>query len=116
MLDATDTERAVLVALSCGATWGIQFAADHPERVAGLVAIGPAVPLDPRAHASAPSSRSMTELETTEGWAKYNSHYWQADYGDFLEFFFAQMFTEPHSTKQIEDCVGWGQEIPTVGR
>ena len=28
----------------------------------------------------------------------------------FLEFFFAQMFTEPHSTKQIEDCVGWGLE------
>ena len=21
------------------------------------------------------------------------------------------MFTEPHSTKQIEDCVGWGHEI-----
>ena len=21
------------------------------------------------------------------------------------------MFTEPHSTKQIEDCVGWGAEI-----
>jgi predicted glycosyltransferase len=32
------------------------------------------------------------------------------DYRDFLEFFFSQMFTEPHSTKQIEDCVGWGLE------
>ena len=32
VFDATGTERAVLVALSCGATWGIQFAADHPER------------------------------------------------------------------------------------
>jgi len=28
----------------------------------------------------------------------------------FLEFFFGRMFTEPHSTKQIEDCVGWGLE------
>ena len=28
----------------------------------------------------------------------------------FLEYFFAQMFNEPHSTKQIEDCVGWGLE------
>jgi hypothetical protein len=27
-----------------------------------------------------------------------------------LEFFFGQMFTEPHSTKAIEDCVGWGLE------
>ena len=29
---------------------------------------------------------------------------------DFLEFFSAQMFNEPHSTKQIEDCVAWGLE------
>ena len=30
------------------------------------------------------------------------------DYRGFLEFFFGRMFTEPHSTKQIEDCIGWG--------
>ncbi len=41
---------------------------------------------------------------------KYNRHYWLEHYRDFLEFFFAQVFTEPHSTKQIEDCVGWGLE------
>ena len=46
--------------------------------------------------------------DTDEGWAKYNRHYWLRDYRGFLEFFFAQVFTEPHSTKQIEDCVGWG--------
>ncbi len=34
VLDATGTEQAVLVALSCGALWGVQLAADHPERVA----------------------------------------------------------------------------------
>ena len=32
--------------LSCGTLWGVQLAADHPDRVLGLVAIGPAVPLD----------------------------------------------------------------------
>ena len=31
-------------------------------------------------------------------------------YADFLEFFFSQVFTEPHSTKQIEDAVGWALE------
>ena len=47
--------------------------------------------------------------DATEGWAKYNKHYWlDGGYDDFVEFFFGQMFTEPHSTKQIEDCVGWG--------
>ena len=29
------------------------------------------------------------ELETDEGWAKYNRHYWLRDYRGFLEFFFA---------------------------
>jgi len=40
--------------------------------------------------------------------AKDNLYYWLRDYRGFLEFFFSQMFTEPHSTKPIEDCVGWG--------
>jgi len=111
VFDATDTARAVLVALSCGATWGIQFAADHPERVEGLVTICPATPLTP-GHMERAIFPFDAELETTDGWAKYNSHYWQEDYRDFAEFFFAQMFHEPHSTKQIEDCVAWSQEIP----
>ena len=33
-----------------------------------------------------------------------------SDYPDFLEFFFAQCLTEPHSTKPLEDTVGWGLE------
>ena len=49
-------------------------------------------------------------LDTEEGWAKYNRYYWLKDYQGFLEFFFSQMFNEPHSTKPIEDCVGWGLE------
>ncbi len=30
-------------------------------------------------------------LETYDGWAKYNRHYWLENYRDFLEFFFSQM-------------------------
>jgi pimeloyl-ACP methyl ester carboxylesterase len=48
------------------------------------------------------------ELDSTEGWAKFNRHYWLREYRDFLEFFASQAFSEPHSTKQIEDMVGWG--------
>jgi pimeloyl-ACP methyl ester carboxylesterase len=29
---------------------------------------------------------------------------------DFVALFFDQCFPEPHSTKQVEDCVGWGLE------
>ena len=109
VMDATGTERAVLVALSLGATWALELGALHPERVAGIVFIGPALPLallssDRLAH-------SFTEpLDTDDGWAKFNQHYWREHYREFLEFFFSQCFTEPHSTKPIEDAVGWGLE------
>src|SRR5690242_16690830 len=42
VLDATETEQAVLVSFSCGALWGLQVAADHPNRVRGVVMIAPA--------------------------------------------------------------------------
>ena len=35
----------------------------------------------------------------------------EGGYRDFLEFFADSCFTEPHSTKQIEDFVGWALEI-----
>jgi pimeloyl-ACP methyl ester carboxylesterase len=39
-----------------------------------------------------------------------NRNYWRQDWPDFARFFFAEMFPEPHSTKQIEDCVGWAMQ------
>ena len=50
-------------------------------------------------------------LDTDEGWARYNQHYWLRDYRGFLEYFFSRCLTEPHSTKQHEDCVGWALEM-----
>jgi pimeloyl-ACP methyl ester carboxylesterase len=108
-LDATSTERAVLVGFSCGALWGSLLAADHPERVAGAVFIAPAVPLAPP-HPERAAYDFHERLDTDEGWAKYNQHYWLEHYEDFLEYFFGMIFTEPHSTKPIEDCVAWGLE------
>src|SRR3954453_9070916 len=109
VLDATGTERAILVASSCGALWGTIVAADHPERVDGIVHIAPAVGLAP-GHPERQVFGFDDELETVDGWQKYNRHHWRRDYRDFLEFFFAEVFCEPHSTKQMEDGVGWGLE------
>jgi pimeloyl-ACP methyl ester carboxylesterase/predicted glycosyltransferase len=108
VMDATGTERAVLVGLSAGVLWGVLLAAEHPDRVAAAVFIASAAPF---AHHLARSTTPFEEpLESYEGWDKYNRHHWRENYRDFLEFFFGQVFTEPHSTKQIEDCVGWGME------
>jgi pimeloyl-ACP methyl ester carboxylesterase/predicted glycosyltransferase len=106
VMDATGTERAVLVSLSLGAQRALLLAAEHPERVDSAVFICPSVPLGQRPQPRV--YRWDKELDTDEGWAKYNRYYWLRDYRGFLEFFFSQMFTEPHSTKPIEDCVGWG--------
>ena len=110
VMDRTGTERAVLAALSCGALWASLLAAEHPERVSAVVYIAPAVPLAPGLPERAIVSSFDEQLDTEEGWAKYNRHYWEKDYEGFLRFFFAQMFNEPHSTKQIEDCIGWALE------
>jgi len=108
VMDATETDRAMHVSLSLGAQRALLLAAEHPERVDGSVFICPAVPLG-----TAPQERAFPwneELDTNEGWAKYNRYYWLKDYRGFLQFFFSQMFNEPHSTKPIEDCVAWGLE------
>jgi pimeloyl-ACP methyl ester carboxylesterase/predicted glycosyltransferase len=108
VLDATGTASAVLVSLSMGAIRSLLLAAAHPERVRGLAFIAPSLALTPVAPER---SVSFTDaLESDDGWAKFNAHYWRRDYRGFLEFFFSKMFGEPHSTKQIEDCVGWGLE------
>jgi pimeloyl-ACP methyl ester carboxylesterase/predicted glycosyltransferase len=109
VLDATATQRAVLVSLSMGAQWALLLAAEHADRVAGAAFIGASLPIPPRFDIRVVNSFDDV-LDTDEGWAKYNRHYWLKDYRGFLEFFFAQCYNEPHSTKQIEDCVEWGLE------
>jgi len=110
VMDATATKRAALVSLSCGALWSTLMAAEHPDRVAGLVYIAPAVALAPP-HPERAVHSFLEPLDTDEGWAMYNQHYWLRDYRGFLEFFFSRCLTEPHSTKQREDCVGWALEM-----
>ncbi len=117
VMDATDTRDAVLVALSSGATWAVQVAADHPERVLGIFAMSSFLAFDidypHQGDFVRPWNEPVVETESheTEGWAKYNKHYWlEGGYEDFLDFFFREMYVEPHSTKQIEDGIGWGME------
>jgi len=110
VMDATGTDSAVIVGFSMGAQRGLLLAAEHPERVEAVVFVGPAypgggAPLDERT-----GYEWEDELDTDEDWAKYNKHYWLRDYEGFVRFFISKMFTEPHSTKPIEDAVGWALE------
>jgi pimeloyl-ACP methyl ester carboxylesterase/predicted glycosyltransferase len=107
VMDATGTDRAYLGGLCVGAWRALVAAARHPERVLGVVAIAPA-----GQHLTPPRPERAVhdfeaELDTDEGWAKFNRHYWLRDWPGFARFFFDTVISEPHSSKQREDAVGW---------
>jgi pimeloyl-ACP methyl ester carboxylesterase/predicted glycosyltransferase len=107
VLDATGTSRAVVAGVSVGGVLAALLAARNGERVTGAVLVAPAFwslgEPDPERNVY-----SFTdELTATEGWAHYNQHAWRRDLPGFAAFFWSKIFTEPHSTKQIEDGIGW---------
>jgi pimeloyl-ACP methyl ester carboxylesterase len=113
VLDATGTERAVLVGLCGDGVWrSIRLATEQPERVLGIVAFAVGVPRlsAPQPHYVEANAVFDDELPTSDGWAKMNRHHWRRDYADYARFFFSEMTTEPHSTKAIEDAAGWAVE------
>jgi pimeloyl-ACP methyl ester carboxylesterase len=111
VLDATGTSHAVLAGVSSGAHWSLLFASLHPERTSGMVLIGPSTNLIAVPRPPTRLSLSFEDrLESTEGWAKYNQHYWRSSYREFVEWFFAEALSEPHSTKQREDATDWALE------
>ncbi|HZQ49285.1 MAG TPA: alpha/beta fold hydrolase [Candidatus Dormibacteraeota bacterium] len=109
VMDATGTRSAVLVGLCHDGVWpAIVLAASDPERVEGILAFAPGIrlgkPLAARAEAVA---RFDEELPSYDGWFKQNRHYISKNFAGFMEFFFGEMYPEPHSTKQIEDTVAY---------
>lgn len=74
--------------------------------------IGPSIPLTPASPERETTLQAFLEAppENPRGWQRYNLSYWHSNYRDFAEFFFSQAFPERHSTKAIEDTVGWAVE------
>jgi pimeloyl-ACP methyl ester carboxylesterase len=117
VMDATDTARAVLVSLSRGAQRALLLAADHPERVIGAAFIGPFFPASAlhglrwRLMAHRRLRRALfVRPPVAAGWLKFNAVHWRSDYRDFAEWFIARACNTPHSSKQVEDGVGWALE------
>ena len=110
VLDATDTDAAVLVGLCTGTIWSGMFQQRHPDRVLGLVAIAPTLAGSPPMSDAHPIVDFEAVLDTDEGWAKENRAYWQRDWRGYIEFYAAQMLPEPHSSKIWDDMVEWGTD------
>jgi pimeloyl-ACP methyl ester carboxylesterase/predicted glycosyltransferase len=107
VMEAAGISSAVVAGLSKGCSYALHLAARHPGRVIGALLMSPTLPL----LSDIPEPRAQypwgSELDTDEGWAKFNRHYWLRDWPGFAEFFWRQVFPEPHSTKQIEDGVAF---------
>lgn len=111
VLDAVGVERAVVVSLSRGARWALLLVGEHPDRVAGACFIAPSLPLvAPPGGRAAAIAAFENERTSYDGWWKYNLHHWRHDHADFAEHFFTLAYNEPHSTKQLEDCVEWARQ------
>jgi pimeloyl-ACP methyl ester carboxylesterase/predicted glycosyltransferase len=129
VLDAVGVDDAVVVGASMGAGYGLELASTAPDRVAALFLLGPTVACLDGADAAPPQSEAETATQAPntrpveepapgfhdrpkepEGWALYNAQVWRERFPDFLHFFFRQVFSEPHSTKPIEDATGWALE------
>jgi pimeloyl-ACP methyl ester carboxylesterase len=100
VLEDTGTERAVVVTASRGINSAVLMAASHPERIQGLVGVAPYVEFDGDA-----DETFWQELDSHEGWDKFNAAYWRRDFPDFVRFFMAEVFTEPDSAATIEEIV-----------
>lgn len=109
VMDVTATASAILVGLSFGGMLVSVLAAHHPERVRAAILVGTSASIGPN-NLGTTIENFLTKKTSVEGWDKFNRDYWRESYSDFADFFVRNIFSEPHSTKQIEDAVGWACE------
>jgi pimeloyl-ACP methyl ester carboxylesterase/predicted glycosyltransferase len=114
VMDATGTDRAVLVGLSRGAQYLLQIARIAPDRVAGAAFIGPLFPYTPSQYTLGRKPEGLISrffqrfVPFSWSWGHMRAGHWPERYEEFVEWFIGRCFSELHSTKGIEDGVGWG--------
>jgi pimeloyl-ACP methyl ester carboxylesterase/predicted glycosyltransferase len=114
VMDATDTDRAVTASWSRGAQFQLEMSRLAPERFAGAAFIGPMFPYTPSHWSILANPRFLPMFRRPapayRWWARMNANHWRQDYPAFAEWFISRFLPEPHSTKGIEDGVGWALE------
>ena len=113
VMDATDTDQAVLAALSRGAQWQLELAANHGDRVLGASFIGPFAPITRRTrllYSGQPLlyTRIGKVLRYLSPVGKFHPDYISAHYPEFVDWWMHRCAPEPHSTRQIESAIEFG--------
>lgn len=110
VMDAADAGTAIVVGLSFGGMLASVLAAHHPDRVKAAILVGTVTTVGPANYPYLANRHFETKREQFEGWNKFNREYWRTDYPDFAEHFVRNIHSDPHSTKQIEDGIGWAAD------
>jgi pimeloyl-ACP methyl ester carboxylesterase/predicted glycosyltransferase len=110
VMDATDAGEAILVGISFGGMHASILAAHHPERVKAAILVGTVASIGPSNYPYLTTEHFEAKPERFEEWNKFNREHWLTDYPDFVEHFVRHIHSEPHSTKQIEDGIGWARD------
>ena len=101
VMDATAAGKAILVGLSFGGMLISVLAAHHPERVKAAVLVGTVSSIGPPTYPYLGNKHFLEKQAQFEGWNKFNRDYWLANYPDFAAHFISNIYSEPHSTRQI---------------
>jgi pimeloyl-ACP methyl ester carboxylesterase/predicted glycosyltransferase len=109
VMDQTETDRAVMVALSRGAQFLLELGRIAPERVAAAVFLGPMFPYAVSHWTALLRLQPLfyKRLPAYVWWTRMNAVHWREDFPAFADWFISRCFSEPHSTKAVEDGVGW---------
>ncbi|MGE0714529.1 MAG: alpha/beta fold hydrolase [Alphaproteobacteria bacterium] len=110
VMDETGVDDAVMVGLSFGGVIASVLAAYHPQRVKAIVLAGTAATIGPAYSYMSPQHFATRRDGAPEGWDKYNRDYWLSNFPDFADHFVRHIFSDPHSTRQIEDGIDWALE------
>jgi pimeloyl-ACP methyl ester carboxylesterase/predicted glycosyltransferase len=109
VMDATATNKAILAGLSLGGFFASIIAAHYPERVKALIVAGGVAIVGP-GYPYISEEYFVARRQEFDGWNKFNKDYWLANYPDFADHWIRAIFSESHSTKQIEDGLCWANE------
>ena len=110
VMDAVGIDRAVLIG-HCSSTWrSVLTAVHHPDRVLGLVTVATWMPYLTPPHPWRVEFDFEAEYDSYEGYKTQTRHYFQTNWREAAAFFFGELLSEPHSTKQFEDCLEWAMD------
>ncbi|WP_084127327.1 alpha/beta fold hydrolase [Demequina sp. NBRC 110054] len=109
VIEATCAEPVLIAGVSMGGTLTYSVMAYRPDLVRGAVIFGANHPflVDPPGWRDVPPAYHPATNPRPEGWAKVNPEYMSQEWRDFVSFFMAQVASDEHSTKAIDDLTAW---------